>query len=115
MDARRAGRGRRRLGDGNPDGTAATRGAPGVHAECQEVSGGATFRGLHGCTEYRCALGLLVGFVVPPVGVAAAIGVILFFVGAIVTHVRAQWYAFAFPSLYLLLGTGALALNVASF
>ena len=32
---------------------------------------------------------------------AAAIGVILFFVGAIITHVRARWYSFAYPSVYL--------------
>jgi hypothetical protein len=60
------------------------------------------------------ALGLLIGFVVPPIGTAAAVGVILFFVGAIVTHLRARWYSFTFPSVYLLLGVGALVLNLAS-
>ena len=34
------------------------------------------------------ALGLLAGFVVPPIGIAAAVGLILFFVGAIITHLR---------------------------
>ena len=60
------------------------------------------------------ALGLLVGLWVPAVGAAAAIGVILFFIGAIVTHVRARWYSFGFPSIYLLLGTGSLVLRLAS-
>jgi len=60
------------------------------------------------------AAGLLVGFVVPPVGVAAAVGVILFFIGAIITHVRARWYSFSFPSVYLLLALGSLVLGSAS-
>lgn len=34
------------------------------------------------------ALGLLVGICVPVIGVAAALGLILFFVGAIITHLR---------------------------
>jgi hypothetical protein len=59
------------------------------------------------------AVGLLVGFVVPPIGIAAAVGVILFFVGAIITHLRARWYSFSFPSVYLLLGLGSLVLGVA--
>ena len=60
------------------------------------------------------AAGLLVGFVLPPVGVAAAVGVILFFIGAIITHVRARWYSFSFPSVYLLLALGSLVLGSAS-
>jgi hypothetical protein len=59
------------------------------------------------------AVGLLVGFLVPPVGVAAAVGVILFFIGAIITHVRARWYSFSYPSVYLLLAVGSLVLGVA--
>jgi len=35
------------------------------------------------------ALGVLVGIRVPLIGVAAAVGLILFFVGAIITHLRA--------------------------
>lgn len=60
------------------------------------------------------AVGLLVGFVVPPIGVAAAVGVILFFIGAIITHVRARWYSFSYPSVYLLLALGSLVLGSAS-
>jgi len=59
------------------------------------------------------AVGLLVGIVVPPIGIAAAVGVILFFVGAIITHLRARWYSFSYPSVYLLLAVGCLVLGVA--
>ena len=59
------------------------------------------------------AVGQLVGFVVPPVGVVAAVGVILFFIGAIITHVRARWYSFSYPSVYLLLAVGSLVFGVA--
>src|SRR5229473_4610660 len=43
------------------------------------------------------AVGLLVGIGVPLIGMAAAIGVILFFLGAFVVHIRAHYYAFVFP------------------
>lgn len=51
------------------------------------------------------ALGLIVGLAaVPWLGVAAGIGLILFFVGAIIAHLRARvFYNIAFPGLYLLL------------
>jgi DoxX-like family len=60
------------------------------------------------------ALGLLVGIGVPPIGTVAAVGVVLFFVGAIITHIRARWYSFSYPCLYLTLATGSLVLGVAS-
>jgi hypothetical protein len=59
------------------------------------------------------ALGLLVGIVVPPIGTAAAIGVNLFFVGAFITHLRARWYSFVYPAVYLLLAVAALGLGLA--
>ncbi|WP_067676983.1 DoxX family protein [Nocardia miyunensis] len=51
------------------------------------------------------AAGLVIGLIrVPWLGVAAGIGLILFFVGAIVAHIRARVvYNIAFPGLYLLL------------
>jgi hypothetical protein len=61
------------------------------------------------------ALGLLVGFVVPPIGVAAAVGLTLFFVGAIVTHLRGHFYAFAPPVSFLTLVMAALVLRQATF
>src|SRR5437762_4335412 len=43
------------------------------------------------------ALGLLVGIGVPLIGTAAAVGLILFFVGAIITHLRAVDYSSGLP------------------
>ena len=61
------------------------------------------------------ALGLLVGIAVPGLGVAAAAGLILFFAGAVVTVVRARWYAHVYPEVYLLLAAASLTLRVASW
>lgn len=57
-------------------------------------------------------LGLLIGLAgVPLVGVAAAAGLVVYFVGAVVTHVRAGVLAnIAFPGLYLLLATASLVM-----
>jgi hypothetical protein len=68
-----------------------------------------------GALKAAGALGLLVGIVVPPIGVAAAFGLTLFFVGAIVVVVRARWYAhLPWPVSYLSLAVGALALRLAA-
>ncbi|MFF0740418.1 DoxX family protein [Streptomyces sp. NPDC004111] len=55
------------------------------------------------------AVGLVVGLTVWTwVGVAAGIGLTLFFVGAVVAHVRARvFHNIAFPGLYLLLAVAA--------
>src|SRR5712672_1559680 len=55
------------------------------------------------------ALGLAAGLAFRPLGVAAAIGLVLFFVCAIYTHIRAGDYS---PQFYL--ANGFLALNVAA-
>lgn len=62
------------------------------------------------------ALGLLLGLIgVPLIGKAAAIGLILFFVGAIITHLRARDYSsLGFPSGFLVLAVAALVLGLAS-
>jgi DoxX-like family len=75
------------------------------------------------------ALGLLVGIVVPLtglstgiqtaatiIGAAAAVGVILFFVGAVITHLRAHepLTAFAPASVFLLLAVTTLGLGLAA-
>jgi len=54
------------------------------------------------------ALGLLVGIGIPWIGTAAAVGLTLFFVGALITHVRARDYSFGFPLMFLLLAVAAL-------
>jgi DoxX-like family len=59
------------------------------------------------------ALGLLIGFVVPMIGVAAAIGLVLFFVCAIPTHLRVRDFAHvAYPAAFLLLALGSLVLRL---
>ena len=59
--------------------------------------------------------GLLLGLIgVPLIGTAAAIGLILFFVGAIITHLRARYYSLGFPSAFLLLAVAALVLDLAT-
>jgi hypothetical protein len=61
------------------------------------------------------AAGLLLGLLgVPVIGLAAAVGLIGFFVGAVVTHVRARvFYNIAFPGAYLALAAASLALSIA--
>lgn len=59
------------------------------------------------------ALGLLIGLVLPAVGSAAAAGLIVFFLGAIICTLRVRWYShLAFPTIWLLLGVGALTLRI---
>lgn len=60
------------------------------------------------------ALGLLVGIGVPVIGVAGALGLVLFFVGAIAVVMRARWYShLPWPVAYLLLAMASLALRLA--
>ena len=67
-----------------------------------------------GALKAAGGLGLLVGIGVPPIGIAAAIGLVLFFVGAIAAVIRARWYShLPWPSTYLLLAVGSLVLRVA--
>ncbi len=58
------------------------------------------------------AAGLLAGLLgVRPLGLAAAVGLVLFFVGAVGAHVRARvFHNIAFPAGYLALSTAALVL-----
>lgn len=58
------------------------------------------------------ALGLLVGIGVPLIGTAAAVGLILFFVAAIITHLRARDYSFGLAVVFLLLAGAALVLGL---
>lgn len=61
------------------------------------------------------ALGLLAGIVVPAVGVAAGVGLVLYFVGAIVVVLRAHFYAhIPYPVIFFLLAAAAMALRLAS-
>jgi acid phosphatase family membrane protein YuiD len=60
------------------------------------------------------ALGLLVGIDVPVIGIAAAVGLIVFFVGAIIIHLRGRDYSLGPAMLFLLLAVAALAARLAS-
>jgi hypothetical protein len=60
------------------------------------------------------ALGLLIGIGVPLIGTLAAAGLTLFFVGAIITHLRAHDYSFGLAVVFLLLAVAALILRLAS-
>lgn len=58
------------------------------------------------------ALGLLVGIGVPLIGAAAAIGLVLFFVAAIIVHLRAHDYTFGLAAVFLLLAVASLVLGL---
>ena len=60
------------------------------------------------------ALGLLIGIGVPLIGIAAAVGLVLFFVAAIITHLRARDYSFGLALVFLLLAVAALVLRLTS-
>ncbi len=55
------------------------------------------------------AVGLTLGLIaLPPLGVAAGIGLVLFFIGAVAAHVRARvFYNIGFPGVFLLLALAA--------
>ncbi|MBF6171620.1 DoxX family protein [Nocardia blacklockiae] len=60
------------------------------------------------------AVGLLVGLAVPVVGVVAGGYLVLYFVGAVATVLRARCYAdVVYPSAFLLMAVAALGLAVA--
>jgi len=59
-----------------------------------------------GILETAGAIGLLVGIGVPRLGTAAAIGLVLFFIGAIITHLRARDYSFGLSDRVPLAGRG---------
>ncbi|MGY3843881.1 DoxX family protein [Streptomyces hydrogenans] len=64
-----------------------------------------------GLLKLAGALGLVAGFWLPVVGVLAAVGVVLYFAGAVITVVRAKAYGhMAFPLVYMAPAAAALAL-----
>lgn len=62
--------------------------------------------------EIAGAVGLLVGLGVPAIGIAAAIGLIAYFVGAVITHVRAKDKELAPAAVLALVAVAALVLRV---
>ncbi|HEY9366921.1 DoxX family protein [Streptomyces sp.] len=64
-----------------------------------------------GAAKAAGAVGLLVGLLVPVIGLAAAIALVLYFTGAVVAVVRARWYSHVpFPLVYVAPVVGALVL-----
>jgi hypothetical protein len=65
-----------------------------------------------GTLNAAAALGLLLGLIgVAPIGTAAAIGLILYFVAAIITHLRARDHSIGPAAAFLLLAVAALVLG----
>ena len=68
-----------------------------------------------GAAKAAGAAGLLVGLAVPAIGVAAGIALILYFLGAVVTVLRARSYkTVVFPVLYLAPVVAALSVGFAA-
>jgi hypothetical protein len=59
-------------------------------------------------------LGLLAGIGIPAIGVAASVGLVLFFVAAIITHLRARDYSLGPAIVFLMLAVAAMVLRLAS-
>ena len=69
--------------------------------------------GLLAACEFAGALGLLAGIWCRPLGVAAAVGLILYFVGAIVSHLRVGDFKGIGPAAFMLtLAAAALVLRI---
>jgi hypothetical protein len=68
-----------------------------------------------GLLNAAAAFGLLIGLIgVPPIGTAAAIGLVLYFFGAIVAHLRVRDYSIGPAAAFLLLAAAALVLGLVS-
>lgn len=59
------------------------------------------------------SLGLLTGFAVPVLGTLAAAGLVLYFVGAFVAHLRVGSRQLVGPAVFLVASVAALALSLA--
>ena len=67
--------------------------------------------------ELAATAGLIIGLFWAPLGIAAAIGVILYFIGALIAHFRANDTAAATvlpPTVILLVAVATLALRIAT-
>jgi uncharacterized membrane protein YphA (DoxX/SURF4 family) len=65
--------------------------------------------------EIAGALGILIGIFWPPLGLAAAVGLVIYFVGAIIAHLRVQDFkGLGGPVLPLVLAVATLALRILS-
>jgi hypothetical protein len=68
-----------------------------------------------GTAKAAGAVGLLFGLLVPAIGLAAAIGLVVYFTGALVTVVRARWYThIPYPVVFVAPVIASLALRFAA-
>lgn len=83
-----------------------------VLANSAEVDVPASWVPFLGALKAAGAAGLLLGLLgVPHIGIAAATGLVLFFVGAVAAHVRTRvFHNLAFPAGYLALAVASLVL-----
>jgi uncharacterized membrane protein YphA (DoxX/SURF4 family) len=66
--------------------------------------------------EFAGGLGLVLGIWSPPLGVAAGIGLVLYFVGAIVSHLRVGDVKGIGPAAFMLaVAAGALAMRILTY
>ena len=85
-----------------------------VLANSAEVGVPPSWLPMLGTLKLTGAVGLFVGLLgVRVIGIAAAVGLVLFFIGAIVVHIRTRvFYKIAVPGAYLLLSIGAFVLLI---
>lgn len=68
-----------------------------------------------GAAKAAGALGLLAGLFVPALGIAAGIGLVLYYTGAALTVARARWYShIPFPLVYAAPVAAAMVLGLAA-
>jgi hypothetical protein len=84
-----------------------------VQVICEVVGVPLKYLSLLAAAELAGALGLVFGIWWPNLGVAASIGLVLYFVGAVVSHLRAGDFKGVGPAAFLLaVAAGALALRI---
>lgn len=88
--------------------------APFVLANSAQVGVPRSWLPALGAVKLAGAAGIVIGLLGPrALGIAAAAGLVLFFVGAVVTHLKARvLYNIAFPGAFLCLSAASLALMV---
>ena len=66
--------------------------------------------------EFAGALGLLAGIAWPPLGIAGAVGLVLYFVGAVVSHLRVgDFKGIGSAAFMLVVAAGALTLRIFTY
>jgi uncharacterized membrane protein YphA (DoxX/SURF4 family) len=64
--------------------------------------------------EIAAAAGLIIGLWFAPLGIAAGVGVVVYFIGAVITHLRAHNREFASPLVLGMAGAATVALRLLS-